>query len=204
MLLPADLRPGSHAAQRLTGGELVALFRTADLDALATAPFTYPDVGATRDDLLPAGYAHLQRTEVIGEGRRAFRQAVAAVFDWRMQRGVGLRVRATGPAGEPGTLVVLTAGLPRLGYDIPCRVVWARTAGDERGFAYGTLPGHPESGEEAFLVRLEPGGDVVFTLRVFARLASPLARLGGPVSTLVQRLATQRYLTAVRRAAAGR
>ena len=68
----------------------------------------------------------------------------------------------------------------------------------------GTLPGHPESGEEAFLVRLEPGGDVVFTLRVFARLASPLARLGGPVSTLVQRLATGRYLTAVRRAAAGR
>ena len=82
-------------------------------------------------------------------------------------------------------------------------MVWAQTTGDERGFAYGTLPGHPESGEEAFLVRLEPGGDVVFTLRVFARLASPLARLGGPVSTVVQRLATERYLTVVRRAARG-
>ena len=120
-----------------------------------------------------------------------------------MQRGIGLRVRATGPASEPGTVVVLTAGLPRAGYDIPCRVVWAQTTGDERGFAYGTLPGHPESGEEAFLVRLAPGGDVVFTLRVFARLASPLARLGGPVSTLVQRLATARYLTTVRGAARG-
>jgi len=38
---------------------------------------------------------------------------------------------------------------------------------------------------------------------VFARLASPLARLGGPVSTLVQRLATARYLTAVRQATEG-
>jgi uncharacterized protein (UPF0548 family) len=172
----------------------------ADLDGV---PLTYPEVGATRDGALPAGYDHVERSVVVGTGTAAFERAAAAVFDWRMQRGVGLRVRASGPAGEPGTVVVLTAGLPRLGYDIPCRVVWARTTGDERGFAYGTLPGHPESGEEAFLVRLEPGGDVVFTLRVFARLASPLARLGGPVSTVVQRLATARYLTVVRQAARG-
>lgn len=172
----------------------------ADLDGV---PLTYPEVGATRDAVLPAGYDHVERSVVVGTGTEDFERAAAAVFDWRMQRGIGLQVRASGPAGEPGTVVVLTAGLPRLGYDIPCRVVWARTTGDERGFAYGTLPGHPESGEEAFLVRLEPGGDVVFTLRVFARLASPLARLGGPVSTLAQRLATERYLTAIHRAAQG-
>jgi uncharacterized protein (UPF0548 family) len=100
--------------------------------------------------------------------------------------------------------VVLTAGLPRLGYDIPCRVVWAQTDGDERGFGYGTLPGHPESGEEAFVVRRTASGEVVFALRVFSRLATPAARLAAPVSRLVQRLATERYLVAVRRAAAGR
>jgi uncharacterized protein (UPF0548 family) len=182
----------------------VGILRVLDPADLVGVPFTYAEVGATRDAELPAGYDHVERSVVVGSGTAAFERAVAAVFDWRMQRSVGLRVRATGPASEPGTVVVLTAGLRRPGYDIPCRVVWARTTGDERGFAYGTLPGHPESGEEAFLVRLEPGGDVVFTLRVFARLASPLARLGGPVSTLVQRLATARYLVAIRRAAAGR
>jgi uncharacterized protein (UPF0548 family) len=182
----------------------VGILRVLDPADLVGVPFTYAEVGATRDAELPAGYDHVERSVVVGSGTAAFERAVAAVFDWRMQRSVGLRVRATGPASEPGTVVVLTAGLRRPGYDIPCRVVWARTTGDERGFAYGTLPGHPESGEEAFLVRLEPGGDVVFTLRVFARLASPPARLGGPVSTLVQRLATARYLAAIRRAAAGR
>ncbi|WP_422678085.1 DUF1990 family protein [Blastococcus brunescens] len=75
--------------------------------------------------------------------------------------------------------------------------------GAERGFAYGTLPGHPESGEECFLVRLTPGGEVVYEIRAFFRLASPLARLGGPVSLLAQRLATDRYVTAIRRAAGG-
>ena len=182
----------------------VGILRVLDPADLAGVPFTDPEVGATRDAELPAGYDTVERSVVVGSGTAAFERAAAAVFDWRAQRGVGLRVRATGPASEPGTVVVLTAGLPRFGYDIPCRVVWAGTTGEERGFAYGTLPGHPESGEEAFLVRLEPGGDVVFGLRVFARLASPLARLGGPGSRVVQRLATERYLTAIRRATTDR
>ena len=176
----------------------MGILRVLDPADLAGVPLTYAEVGATRQPVMPAGYDHVERSVVVGTGTAAFERAAAAVFDWRAQRSLGLRVRASGPASEPGTVVVLTAGLPRPGYDIPCRVVWAQTTGDERGFAYGTLPGHPERGEEAFVVRLEPGGDVVFTLRVFARLASPLARLGGPVSRLVQRLATARYLTAVR------
>jgi uncharacterized protein (UPF0548 family) len=178
----------------------VGLLRAADLDRLASAPFTYPEVGATQDDELPAGYAHGERTAVVGHGEEAFARAVAAVFDWRMQKGVGLRVRAGGPPTQPGTVVVLTAGLRRFGYDIPCRVVWARTDGDEQGFAYGSLPGHPESGEESFVVGLQGNGDVVFTTRVFSRLASPLARLGGPVSRAVQAAALDRYVTSVERA----
>jgi uncharacterized protein (UPF0548 family) len=179
----------------------VALLRTADLDRLATAPFTYAEVGATREGPLPSGYAHAERSTVVGSGRAAFDRALAAVFDWRMQRSLGLRVRASGPPTTPDTVVVLTAGLRRLGYDIPCRVVWARTDGDEQGFGYGSLPGHPESGEEAFVVSLRPDGAVVFGTRVFSRLASPLARLGGPVSRAVQHAALDRYVTAIRRAA---
>jgi uncharacterized protein (UPF0548 family) len=182
----------------------VGILRVLDPADLAGVPFTYPEVGGTREAALPAGYDSVERSVVVGSGTAAFERAAAAVFDWRAQRSVGLRVRATGPASEPGTVVVLTAGLPRLGYDIPCRVVWGRTEGDERGFAYGTLPGHPESGEECFLVRLTPEGDVVYEIRVFFRLASPLARLAGPVSLLLQRAATHLYVAAVRRAARGR
>src|SRR5438309_5094154 len=118
----------------------MGLLRTADLAALAEAPFTYPEVGGTRSGRLPDGYPHLERSAVVGAGAEAFERAAAALFAWRAQRGAGLRVRATGPASRPGTVVVLTAGLPWLGYDIPCRVVWAQTTGLERGFGYGTLP----------------------------------------------------------------
>jgi uncharacterized protein (UPF0548 family) len=112
-------------------------------------------------------------------------------------------VRATGPAREVGTVVVLTAGLPRLGYDIPCRVVWAQPSGPVRGFGYGSLPGHPMSGEEAFTVRLAPNGDVLFQTRAFSQPATLLVRLGGPVSRRVQRAAVEGYVAAIRRSARG-
>jgi uncharacterized protein (UPF0548 family) len=181
----------------------VGLLRTTSLAALATAPLTYPEVGASRAERLPEGYAHREHSAVVGTGAAAFQRAVEAVFAWRCQRAAGLRVRASGSPREAGTVVVLTAGLPRLGYDIPCRVVWAQTTGAEQGFAYGSLPGHPERGEECFLVSAAEDGTVVFRTRVFSQLASPLARLGGPVSRAVQGLALHRYVGAVERAARG-
>lgn len=66
-----------------------------------------------------------------------------------------------------------------------------------KGFAYGTLPGHPESGEEAFVVELGEDGQVTFTISAFSRPASVLARLGGPLSRAIQRWVTGRYLRAV-------
>ncbi|NEM08480.1 DUF1990 family protein [Geodermatophilus normandii] len=182
----------------------MGLFRAASPEGLRDAPLTYAEVGATRAPELPLGYRPGEWTEVVGSGRATFERVAAAILAWAPQRSAGLRVRATGPAGEVGTVVVLTAGLPRLGYDIPCRVVWASTTGDERGFAYGTLPGHPESGEECFTVRLTDGGDVVVTIRVFSRLATPAARAVPPVSWAAQRVATARYRSALRRAARDR
>jgi uncharacterized protein (UPF0548 family) len=178
----------------------VGLFRRTTLDQLAAAPFTYPEVGATRDVVLPAGYDHLRRNEVVGAGRADFDRAAAAVFRWAAQRAAGLRVQASGPASTPGTVVLMTAGLRRLGLDIPCRVVWVVDEPDRRGFGYGTLPGHPESGEESFVVSLQPDGHVRYELQAFSRLATRLSRLGGPVSHRAQALALDRYVTAIRRA----
>ena len=179
----------------------MGLLRRTTVQQLADAPFTYAEVGGTRDGALPAGYDHVEREHVVGAGREQFDRASAAVFRWTAQRGAGLRIQASGPASTPGTVVLMTAGLRRLGLDIPCRVVWVVDEPDRRGFAYGTLPGHPESGEESFVVALRPGGEVVYELRAFSRPATRLSRLGVPVSRRVQTLALDRYVAAVRRAA---
>jgi uncharacterized protein (UPF0548 family) len=179
----------------------VGLLRRTTLQQLADAPFSYDEVGATRDGALPDGYDHVEREHVVGSCREQFDRASAAVFRWAAQRGAGLRIQASGPASTPGTVVLMTAGLRRFGLDIPCRVVWVVDEPDRRGFGYGTLPGHPESGEESFVVALRPDGQVVYELRAFSRLATRLSRLGGPVSHRVQTLALDRYVRAIRRAA---
>jgi len=66
-----------------------------------------------------------------------------------------------------------------------------------KGFGYGTLPGHQESGEEAFVVQLEPDEKVTLNVTAFSRPATLLAKVGSPVSRAVQEYVTRRYLQAL-------
>ena len=163
-----------------------------------TAEFSYREVGATRQDPLPPGYDHMRRDVRLGTGPAAFERAVDGLFDWRMHRGAGLRPTTSSATASPGVVVVLRAGWGPLQVTIPCRVVYAVAENDRRGFAYGTLPGHPERGEESFLVVLTATGDVRFEIRAFSRPASLLARAGGPVTRGVQHYVTGRYVRALR------
>ncbi|BCJ40701.1 DUF1990 domain-containing protein [Actinoplanes ianthinogenes] len=169
------------------------------LTELATAELTYQQVGATRDDALPAGYDRVRRDVVVGHGREAFNRAAAGVFDWRMHREAGLAPISSAERATPGAVVVLRAGLGPVRLTIPCRVVYTVVEDRRRGFAYGTLPGHPERGEEAFLVELAADGAVWIRIRAFSRPASLPARAGGPLTRLAQRYATNRYVAAARR-----
>jgi uncharacterized protein (UPF0548 family) len=55
-------------------------------------------------------------------------------------------------------------------------------------FAFGTLPGHVERGEERFTVEWHRAdGSVWYEVFAFARPAHPLARVGSPFVRLVQR-----------------
>jgi uncharacterized protein (UPF0548 family) len=68
---------------------------------------------------------------------------------------------------------------------------------DRAGFAYGTLPGHPESGEELFLLERDAERQLRFTISAYSRPASRLARAGGPVTRWVQDMVMERYLDAL-------
>ena len=80
----------------------------------------------------------------------------------------------------------------------PCRVVYVVDEPDRRGFAYGTLPGHAEAGEELFAVRYDPTTGAVYAeVTAFSRHATWWSRLGAPVTSLAQRVITNRYLRAL-------
>jgi uncharacterized protein (UPF0548 family) len=163
------------------------------LTDLAALQLTYREVGATSGPL-PDGYHHVRKSAVIGHGRPRFDDAATNVMRWGMLRGAGVRVDATSEVATVGSEVLVGLGPVRA----PCRVVYLIEEVDRRGFAYGTLPGHPESGEELFAVRFDPAtGDVHAEVVAFSRHATWWSRLGSPVTALMQRVITSRYLTAL-------
>jgi uncharacterized protein (UPF0548 family) len=157
--------------------------------------FTYPEVGATAAEL-PVGYQHLHASRDVGTGRELFEQCAETVMTWGVQRGAGLIV-VPGERVQVGAENRIGLRLGPLRTWAPCRVVYVLDDPDRKGFAYGTLPGHPECGEESFIVSLDADGTVRFDVTAFSRPARWFARLGGPVTGLIQRRVTWRYLAAV-------
>ncbi|MBQ0987874.1 DUF1990 domain-containing protein [Streptomyces sp. F63] len=172
--------------------------------AACAAEPTYPETGATRGGPLPAGYPlRTRRSLRIGSGPGAYERAGAFVLSWGPQRAAGLAPHPDTPAEEGGTVLLVPrpGGLRLPGPLIPCRVLWAEYGPDRTGFAYGSLPGHPECGEESFTVVRDDDGTVRAEIAVFSRAAARYTRLAGPVARGAQRLALRRYLRAVARAA---
>ncbi|MFJ4923301.1 DUF1990 family protein [Streptomyces sp. NPDC088725] len=163
---------------------------------------SYPEVGATRTGLLPDGYRHLRHRVPIGRGRAVFDAAGAAVTGWQLHRRAGARVRASSSRAEPGTVVEVGLGMGPLRLTGTCRVVWTAYEKERTGFAYGTLSGHPECGEESFVVDLREDGSVWFTVVAFSRPGRLLTRLAGPVGPLLQRAYARRLGSTLRRIAA--
>ena len=161
---------------------------------------SYPEVGATAGSL-PPGFRHDRWRADLGadEGDR-FDRAAEALRHWRPQRGAGLRIFPDEPVAADATFALVV----RVGLAVATaagRVVYVVDEPNRFGFAYGTLTAHPEQGEESFAV-VRDRGRVGFEIVAFSRPRHPLARLGAPVTRRMQLRVTQRYLGAMRDAAA--
>jgi uncharacterized protein (UPF0548 family) len=155
---------------------------------------TYDAVGATASRH-PTGYRSLHRTTILR--RDDYGAAVEDLMRWRVHLAAGLRVAASTPRAEQDTVVDMRLGLGALSLRVPCRVVYVVEEPRRQGFAYGTLPDHPESGEELFLLQQLADGRIELSISAFSRAASLAARLGGPVNRVLQDAMTTRYLKAL-------
>lgn len=143
---------------------------------------TYSPVGGTRTGLRPPGFRHLSYRVFLGSGEDLFLRAGDAVLSFAMHRATGASVTASADDAAPGVRVTLGFGP----LHVPCEVIWSEKSGQRAGFGYGTLAGHQASGEESFVVTLEPHGRVWFTVTSYSRPARLLMRLGGPFAVVFQ------------------
>jgi uncharacterized protein (UPF0548 family) len=153
---------------------------------------TYDEVGATGHEPLPSGYHHVRASRSLGVVDLA--EVATVLMTWQVQERSGVRRVAGAERVSLGADVTFRFLLQT----IPCRVVDVVDELDRCGFAYGTLPGHPETGEERFLAERDPAtGEVTATITAFSNAGRWSTRLAGPVGRILQRAMTKRYLAAM-------
>lgn len=163
--------------------------------------FSYPEVGHSLERS-PAGYNIDHNRVMLGHGEKVFQEACAALRAWVMFPAPWTRID---PANAPlmkGQVVAMLAHVYGLWWLNACRIVYTfdeTTPMRRFGFAYGTLPGHVERGEERFSVEWLADDTVWYDLRAFShprfwlvRLAKPLARGLQRRFALESKLAMQR------------
>jgi uncharacterized protein (UPF0548 family) len=169
------------------------------IEELKAATLTYNDIGATLTGQFPGNFRVDRYAAELGRGPETFQRAVAGLQDWKAHCLLGLHIFPAQAKIESGATVVVTFGTPLVALAAPCRIVAVVNEVNRWGFAYGTLPGHPEQGEEAFVVSISPAEEVTFNVTAFSRPGDPLVRLSGPIGRSAQRYGTKSYLRALRR-----
>jgi uncharacterized protein (UPF0548 family) len=160
------------------------------VDAQRSLQYTYPEVGATA--AAPPARSVVDRTRVkLGEGEAAFAAGRAALARWEQFRLGWVEPLAPAPAIQAGEVVAIGIWIAGVWWLNASRIVYVV---DEFGpttrfgFAYGTLPGHAESGEERFLAEWDRATDEVwYSILAFSRPRHGLARLGKPLVRRMQR-----------------
>jgi uncharacterized protein (UPF0548 family) len=158
--------------------------------AQRSAPFSYPDVGATGGT--PPTRFRVDHNRVrLGAGEAIFNRAVAAVLRWEMFNFPWMHLCWPNASIEVGTTVAMLASSFGLWTLNACRIVY--TIDEERplrryGFAYGTLPEHVARGEERFQVEWNRADDSVwYDIVAFSQPNQALARLGYPAMRSAQK-----------------
>jgi uncharacterized protein (UPF0548 family) len=156
------------------------------LDEQRALDFSYAEVGATASTP-PAGYVFDRTRLEIGAGENTFCAACAALRGWKHFTLGWVEAWPTDTPLEAGAVVAVMGRAMGLWWLNACRIVYViDERGDETkpakfGYAYGTLPGHVESGEERFLIEWDREADrVTYEIVAFSKPHHTLTRLGYP------------------------
>ncbi len=150
---------------------------------LSSESFSYPEVGATREEALPEAYDHDCSEIFIGKGPQALQAGRSVLRAWQQFPPNWTRVFPANAAIEPGTDVLVLLRTFGFWWLNGSRIVYTIDEPDHYGFAYGTLESHVEQGEECFELVMDASENVQYRLSAFSRpgywaskLAYPFAR----------------------------
>jgi uncharacterized protein (UPF0548 family) len=139
----------------------------------------------------PAGFVVDHTRIQLGKGQPVFEAAKVAIKRWEHFQLGWVETSSKDIPIERGQIVGVMARAWGIWCLNACRIVSVIDEADDvsrYGFAYGTLPGHVESGEERFQVEWNRSDDTVwYDILAFSRPIHVLTRLGYPLVRRIQK-----------------
>jgi len=153
-------------------------------------PFSYAEVGITKDGICPRGYGKDQVREELGSGANTFKIAVAAFEKWKQFSVNWVEIYPRNALIIPDSVVAVLAWHGCFWSLNACRIVYVINEQgpiSRFGFGYGTLPDHAETGEERFLLEWDRRQDIVsYDILAFSNPNTLLGWLAYPLVRFIQ------------------
>ena len=148
--------------------------------------FSYSDVGATLEKP-PQSFDNDHNFIHLGEGEQVWANAKNTLKNWKQFPDTWTRVFPSIENIKKDKTVAVMFRLFGIWWINSAKIVYTIDEPDRFGFAYGTLPGHLEKGEECFWIEKDKKGSVFYHIKAFSKPAYWLVWLAYPIARKFQK-----------------
>ncbi len=156
------------------------------LDRQEGRDYSYTEVGQTRQRE-PKQYDNDHHSIILGKGEAVWEKAKRALENWQQFPAHWTKIYPNTAPLRRGTTVAVLFRVLGIWWTNSARIVYDFSDEKRFGFAYGTLPGHVETGEEVFWIERDETGEISYHIKAFSRPAYWFVWLGYPIARIFQR-----------------
>ena len=145
-------------------------------------PYSYQNVGGSNDGL-QKGFNNDHNFVNLGHGEQVWVNAKNALKNWKQFPASWTKIIPNDTLLMKSKTVAVLFKLFGIWWINSARIVYSIDEKDKFGFAYGTLQGHLEKGEELFLIERDQNGEIFYHIKAFSKpdywfvwMVFPLAR----------------------------
>ncbi len=151
--------------------------------------YSYPEIGATKTTKIFAHYDYDNDYNYIelGKGAEIWQKAKVALQNWQHFPLPWTKIYPNTRGLRKDAVVVVLFRIFGIWWRNSAKIVYAFDEPNRFGFAYGTLPGHIEMGEEVFWIERNAAGMVSYHIKAFSKPRFWLAKIGYPIARFYQR-----------------
>lgn len=156
------------------------------LDSKQNMDYNYAEIKGTIQTEVK-GYNNDLNSVLLGQSEMIWQKAKRAIEAWKQFPSGWTSIYKQNTPIQKGKTVAVLFRLFGIWWINPAKIVYTFDEPNRFGFAYGTLKGHVEKGEECFWIERDAKGDIYYRIKAFSKPSFWGAKLAYPIARMYQR-----------------